>query len=123
LSEVADYVNKVRRKSFFNIMYFNLGKIVADLFERICRCFFLLFSWVLLALVWFSSTSVFIPTLPYTVTLNLIYHFLPAQNTQSYHAFHITRPVTRDTLSKTNLVVMIEDPVISANFTELFKQL
>ena len=31
------YQLKVWKKSFFN--YFNLGKIVADFFERICRCF------------------------------------------------------------------------------------
>ena len=28
-------MNKVAKKSFFN--YFNLGKIVADFFEQICR--------------------------------------------------------------------------------------
>lgn len=33
------------------------------------------------------------------------------------------RPVIRDTLSRTNLVVMIDDPVISANLGELIIQL
>ncbi|XP_068673388.1 uncharacterized protein [Montipora foliosa] len=35
----------------------------------------------------------------------------------------VSVPVIRDTLSKTNLVVMIDDPVISANLAELFIQL
>ena len=37
--------------------------------------------------------------------------------------FVYNRPVIRDTLSRTNLVVMIDDPVISANLGELIIQL
>lgn len=38
-------------------------------------------------------------------------------------SFVITGPVIKDTLSMTNLAVMIDDPVISANLAELFIQL
>ena len=36
--------------------------------------------------------------------------------------FFSNRPVIRDTLSKTNLMVMIDDPVISTNLAELLLQ-
>jgi len=42
---------------------------------------------------------------------------------QSYQGVHISRPVIRDPLSQTNLVVMIDDPAIPANLAELFIQL
>jgi len=38
----SNCINKVWKKSFFN--YFSLGKVVADFFEQICRCFSLVFG-------------------------------------------------------------------------------